>query len=195
LASEPQTIEYYGDSTIRGYESGTGAQVATPAPLAFAQALPSSPSHTVINKGVDNQTACELLNADWAGIMSASSATVVILNHGINDSRPNIGEDIPAYQSCLVQIARTAKNAGKYVIFETPNPVNIDRIGDYVVAMKEVAAQEKVSVIDQYQYLTTYLNGASLYTICPDGLHPTQDIYILKGRNAAQVFVGLPLEP
>ena len=33
-------IEYYGDSTVWGYDPHTGGQVAKPAPAAFAEALP-----------------------------------------------------------------------------------------------------------------------------------------------------------
>jgi lysophospholipase L1-like esterase len=194
LASQPQVVAYYGDSTVRGYESGTGAQVATPAPTAFAQALPASPTQTVRNLGADGQTACQLLNADWAGQMATSDATVVILNHGINDSREDVGEDIETYKSCLTQIARVAGAAGKRVIFETPNPVDNSRIGDYVTAMKQVAGQERLSLIDQYAELTRYLNGRDLREfLCPDGTHPSQEIYIRKGQYAAQVYLSLPL--
>lgn len=197
LSSVPQVIEIYGDSTIWGWETNTTGEipVAIPAPTAFAQALPTSPLQTVRNKGVSGQTACQLLNADWAGAMATSNATVVIVNHGINDSRADSGEDITNYKSCLTQIARTATLAGKRVIFETPNPVDNVTIGGYVIAMREVAAQERLDVIDQYDELMRYMsvNKVDLVSVCPDGLHPTQDIYIRKGQYAARVYVTLPL--
>src|SRR3569832_2511559 len=65
LASSPQVIGYYGDSTIWGLKSGTtDIQVATPAPVAFAQALAGTAQHTVTNKGVNGSTACDLLNGN-----------------------------------------------------------------------------------------------------------------------------------
>lgn len=195
LSSVPQVIEMYGDSTIRGLQcfDCNGATVATPAPLAFEQAVPASPKQTVRNLGVDNQTACDLANNNWAGTMATSDATVVIVNHGINDSRSDVGESIADYKTCLTGIARTAKSAGKRIIFETPNPVANDTIDDYVAAMKEVANQEGLSVIDQYAKLMQDLAGGDVRTLMPDGTHPSQEIYIRKGQYAASVYVTLPL--
>jgi hypothetical protein len=57
--------------------------------------------------------------------------------------------------------------------------------------MKAVALQAQVPVIDQYQYLTNYLQGSSPTTICPDGLHPNDAVYIMKGKFAAKAFLQL----
>jgi hypothetical protein len=91
-------------------------------------------------------------------------------------------------------LAQTARQYGKQMIFETPDPTRDSSptgLDTVVAVMKEVAAQEGVSVIDQYAYLTDYLNGASPYTICPDGLHPTEEVYIMKGQYAAGIFPTL----
>ena len=48
-------------------------------------------------------------------------------------------------------------------------------------------------VIDQYQYLKDYLAGANPLSICPDGLHPTDAVYVMKGQYAARVFPTLGL--
>lgn len=196
--STTQLVEYYGDSTIWGYASGIGGQVATPAPLAFAHSLPTSPiKYDVHNEGVSGTTACQLLNGTdgvhpaWDTQMTNSSATYVIVNHAINDEWKY---DVATYQSCLHSLARTAKAHGKTIIFETPNPTRDSGstgLDVYVNAMKTVAGQEQAPVIDQYAYLTAYLNGQSPYTICPDGLHPTDAVYIMKGQYAAQVFANL----
>lgn len=190
LSSVAQIIEYYGDSTIRGYESNTGAQVATPAPEAFAAALPSTPRQQVFNLGVDGQTACQLFNdTDWAGRMAASTATVIILNHGINDAATRT--NLSGYRTCLTGLARTAKNEGKRVIFETPNPIDSDGLENYVDAMKAVAVQESLPVIDQYENLMQ--SGRPVRDMCPDGTHPSDAVYIEKGQYAASVYVGIPL--
>lgn len=193
ISSSVPIIEYYGDSTVWGYATGAGTQVAVPAPAAFADALASK--YQVINQGVNGTTACQLLNgtdgvhASWTATMSGSKASFVIINHAINDQWK---VDVPTYKSCLSQLARTAKKAGKKVIFETPNPIGEnDGLGRYVEAMKEVAAQERIPVIDQFRYLTNYLQGQSPYVICPDGLHPTDTVYVMKGRYAASVFTRL----
>jgi lysophospholipase L1-like esterase len=194
-----QVIEYYGDSTIWGYGSGTGVRVATPAPAAFAAALPVSLKATVINEGVNGSTACQLLNGTdgkhpaWDTQMASSKATVIILNHAINDEWI---EGLATYRSCLSTLSQKAKQHGKKVVFETPNPTRdsgANGLDVYVNAMKAVAMQEGAPVIDQYKYLSAYLNGQSAYTICPDGLHPTDAVYIMKGKYAASVYPSLGL--
>jgi hypothetical protein len=60
-----------------------------------------------------------------------------------------------------------------------------------VNAMKEVAAQEQVLVIDQYKYLTNSLHGQSTCTICPDGLHPTDAVYSMKGSTQGVFSLNL----
>lgn len=202
LANSPQIIGYYGDSTIWGLKSGTtNTQVATPAPDAFAQALAGTARHTVNNKGVIGSTACDLLNGNtglginnnWAAEMAGSNATVVIINHAINDSNPGMGESVDQYTACLNGLADTAKARGKKVIFETPNPVDRSGLDVYVSAMKNVAAGKNIPVIDEYTYLSKQLSDT--YTIRdmdPDGTHPNDNVYIQKGQFAAGVFKQLP---
>jgi lysophospholipase L1-like esterase len=196
LASVSQVIEYYGDSTIWGWATGSnGVQVNKPAPLAFAEAFPASPHQEVRNEGVSGTTACTLLtgdgkHAEWNGQMANSTATAVIINHAINDAKPGTGESVSAYKACLLSLVQIAKAKGKRVILETPNPVSgFTGLENYVAAMKDVAAQEQVSLIDQFKYLTDYLNGRDTAEITPDGLHPTNDVYIMKGKFAESVFM------
>jgi hypothetical protein len=190
LSSVTQIVEYYGDSTIRGYKSGTGAQVQISAPQAFANALPSSPRQQVFNLGVDGQTACQLYNGtDWAERMAASTATVVIFNHGINDAVTGVG--LSNYRSCLTGLARVAREEGKRVIFETPNPIDSSGLEDYVAAMKAVADNEAIPVIDQYENLMA--SGRPIRDIVPDGTHPADEVYIEKGQYAASVYSRIPL--
>lgn len=149
------------------------------------------------NEGVSGSTACQLLNGTdgrhppWASQMASSKAAFVILNHGINDQW---AYDIPTYKSCLQALARTAKDNGKRVIFETPNPTRdsgADGLDRYVNAMKDVARQEQLPVIDQYAYLSNYLQGRNPVEICPDGLHPSDAVYVMKGKYAADAFIKI----
>ncbi|WP_420473381.1 SGNH/GDSL hydrolase family protein [Noviherbaspirillum sp. ST9] len=189
----PEVIEYYGDSTVWGYRTNTGGQVSVPAPAAFAAALPNPSAYVVRNEGVSGTTACELLNGTdgrhprWSEQMAASKARYVFVNHGINDQWKM---DLNTYKGCLRSLAQTAKQYGKQMIFETPNPTR-DDVSVMANAMKEVAAQENLPVVDQYTYLRQYLNGQSVFSIVPDGLHPTDAVYILKGKYAAGVFASL----
>ena len=83
------------------------------------------------------------------------------------------------------------------MVFETPNPTRDsgpDSLDIYVNAMRKVAAEEGLPVVDQYRYLTEWLNGQSPYALCPDGLHPSERGYALKGCFAAKVFTRYFLE-
>lgn len=191
-----QVIEYYGDSTVWGYKSGTGGQVDKPAPSVFAEQLRPQSLYQVRNEGVNGTTACDLLNgtdgrhAEWSQQMQKSPAKYVIVNFAINDQWKH---DLAAYSSCLQNLARIARQSGKRMIFETPNPTRDsgkDGLDVYVDAMRSVAAREGVPVIDQYRYLTEQLNGQPPTAFSPDGLHPSESVYAMKGRYAAKVFMG-----
>jgi len=191
-------IEYYGDSTVWGYASGSDAQrVARPAPQVFAETLRARVPVEVRNHGVNGSTACALLEGrdgkhpPWNEQMRDSAASFVILNYAINDQWQ---VDLATYRDCLRRLAQGARSNGKQVVFETPNPTRDSGAGGldvYVEAMREVARQEDVPVIDTYAYLMRYLNGRNPVTPAPDGLHPSADVYVLKGRFAAQAFIRL----
>jgi lysophospholipase L1-like esterase len=196
LASSPQTINYYGDSTVFGWRTSATDQVDTTAPEAFASALPNSSIHVVNNLGLSGQTACELLAGtnlenDWATEMDTSPATVVILNHGINDAVSQNRVSLDQYRTCLTSLATIARTEGKRVIFETPNPIaDQDSLAPFVQAMRDVAATQNLPVIDQYATLNQKYGGdAGLIT--RDGLHPRDEIYIEKGQFAAAEFAKL----
>jgi lysophospholipase L1-like esterase len=203
-------IEYHGDSTIWGFASGSeGLQVARPAPQVFADSLGARMRVKVRNHGVNGATACALLEGangaaaagdgdeaaeqplSWPDRMRASPAHFVILNHAINDQWKY---DVATYGNCLRALARTARAHGKRVVFETPNPTRDSGAGGldvYVEAMREVARNEGVPVIDQYGYLSRLLKGRSPLILVPDGLHPSESVYVLKGTFAAQAFIRL----
>lgn len=192
-----QLIEYYGDSTVWGYKSGVGGQVVKPAPTVFAEQLRPQSFYQVRNEGVNGTTACDLLKGtdgkhpEWAQQMRQSSARYVIVNFGINDQWKH---DLSTYAFCLQQLTRIAREHGKQMIFETPNPTRDsgkDGLDLYVSAMRNVAAREGVPLIDQYRYLTDQLRGHPPTLFSPDGLHPSETVYTMKGRYAAKVFMGV----
>ncbi|MEN3293044.1 MAG: hypothetical protein V7642_2297 [Burkholderiales bacterium] len=192
-------IEYYGDSTIWGWKTNSadtsqGERVATPAPAAFAAALPTVPKYDVVNEGQSGSTACGLLRGEdgkhpaWDEQLDQYKGKWVIINHGINDQK---AYNLDTYTDCLRQLVVKAKAKGRQVILETPNPIVPANLDNHVQAMKTVAAQEGAKVIDQYKMLTDYLAGRSVSEICPDGLHPTQEVYIMKGQFSAKEFARL----
>jgi lysophospholipase L1-like esterase len=192
-------IEYYGDSTIWGWKTNSadtsqGDPVATPAPAAFAAALPTTPKYDVVNEGQSGSTACGLLRGEdgkhpaWDEQLDKNKGKWVIINHGINDQKTY---SLDTYTDCLRQLVKKAKAKGREVILETPNPIVPANLDSHVQAMKNVASQEGAKVIDQYKMLTDYLGGRAISEICPDGLHPTQEVYIMKGQFAAKEFTRL----
>jgi lysophospholipase L1-like esterase len=204
LASTGYIVDYYGDSTIWGVDGQTGGgRVATPAPLVFDQSLQTAVKHVVNNEGVSSTTCIQLLNGtdgvhpDWTTQMANTKANVVIVNHGINDSfDPN--ESVDQYKACLTSLVTIATQKGKKIVLETPNPAKNSGGGTsgldaYVTGMRQVAAAASVPLIDEYQMLTDFLNGRAVTTICPDGLHPTQDVYTMKGQFAAKTFAAFGL--
>jgi lysophospholipase L1-like esterase len=211
--NNPRIVDYYGDSTIRGCETNTNCSGQAPitAPQAFDSELTTlavTYSHTVNNFGVNGTDACQLLAGEdslgnkngflpWAQQLAASTATHVIINHGINDlihaqngqGGPDADHSIATYQQCLTSLAQAVKNANKIMIFETPNPIK-SSVGDltpYVQAMKNVAASMGAPVIDQFTYLSNKYQG-QIAQIVPDGLHPTDSVYVDKGQFAARAF-------
>lgn len=206
LASQAQRIAYYGDSTIEGCRTetkcGNPSQfVPEPPTITFENYLRSRASalQSVTNEGVSSQSACDL-NDGWSGKMASSNATVIILNHGINDANPESGISQERYSNCLTSLAQTAKNAGKRVIFETPSPVDNSFLEGYVEVMRTVAAQEGLDVIDQYTKWNTELEqlggdrGTFLRDLqSPDGTHPMESFYRQKGEYAAEAYLQLPL--
>lgn len=183
-------IEYHGDSTIRGHNSIDGNRVATPAPERFSAALGGI--YTVRNKGYGLASTVSLLAGSsdqiaWEDYVPASDADVFIINHGINDNYGGTST-VEQYGLNLAEIVSIVRDAGKQIIFETSNPVNSAPQINYVNKMREVAAALGVPLIDQHAYLMSVLNGAPVFDICPDGTHPSQATYLLKGDYAAGVF-------
>lgn len=190
-------IGYYGDSTVKGWDAtiGDGTVVATPAPAAMAAALGSG--YTVFNRGVHGASTSELLagtdghDRTWANEMAASTAQYVIMNLCLNDASTG---SLSVYQANLQTIINVARAAGKTIIFETPNPADaIPALGSFVTAMKTIASNNTVPIIDQYTMLQSYMqqNNLNVYNLCPDGLHPSQAIYTRKGQYAATRFLEI----
>lgn len=199
-SSVNQIIDYYGDSTVWGFSSGTaGTQVAVLPTDTFRSLLPAQARYIVRNQGVSRTTACQLLNGTdgrhpaWTEEMANSDAKFVFINHAINDQRDDIGESVANYRNCLTSLVRGARQRGKIVILETPNPTDQTNAGldEYVNGMRAVAAAEGVPVIDQYQYLLGVLGGRDVRTLMPDGIHPSDETYALKGRFAATEFLKM----
>lgn len=184
-------VEYYGDSIIWGWlPNNDWVRVDSPAPAVFA----ADTGLDVRNMGSPGRLAENALDGDsvypaWTQQMAQSKATHVIIEYHSHDTVANTTARIRR----LIQIAKTN---GKKVIIETIGPGNHDgNLSDDQItqAQRDAAAAENVPVINQTAYLKQYLasSGKGVWDICPDGLHPNQETYIMKGHYAAQQFAAM----
>lgn len=193
------SIGYYGGSSILGYLQGGGQANPTPVQT-FATSLTTPTIYNPItNHGVSGQGTGRLLAGGYGGADSletqlqttSSGETVCILNHLLNDADPfQENNSTATYDANLRTIIGLFRKYGKKIVFETPQPVANFPIADYLTVMKNVAATYGVPIIDVNQYLTDYMaaNSLTIYDICPDGEHPNQSTYDLKGRYSAAQF-------
>lgn len=187
-------IDYFGDSTAHGDIGNTPYQVARPPSVVLDENLPSN--YNVRNEAVGGASVAELLagrdgvHAPWTTTVARSNAKYVLMNYSINDSYEP-GTTTASYKASYAQVIDIARAAGKTVILQTTNPTNnTQKDVAFSTAMKEIAAQKNVPVIDVYTYLSQYMaaNHLGVYQITNDGIHPNQATYILVGEYTAKRF-------
>lgn len=187
-------VDYFGDSTAHGDIGNTPYQVARPPSVVLDQNLPSN--YNVRNEAVGGASVAELLagrdgvHAAWTTTVARSNAKYVLMNYSINDSYEP-GTTTASYKASYAQVIDIARAAGKTVILQTTNPTNnTQKDVAFSTAMKEIAAQKNVPVIDVYTYLSQYMaaNNLGVYQITNDGIHPNQATYILVGEYTAKRF-------
>lgn len=182
-APRPVSIAVYGDST----------QIA-PVPPSWLVSVnrPSDVAQSILgvpvkNEGVGGTDSGQLLHGDgvhppWQQEMNSSTATIVTINHGINDHRDTLAE----YRANLVELVIIAQRAGKRVVLETPNPVVVDDAPNLALradAMRSVAADTGALLCDEYAAVEAagLVNWQNLI----DGVHPNDAMYLLKGQTLA----------
>lgn len=181
-------LDYCGDSTIWGYQTNTGALVATTTPQKVASEIPTI---TVNNKGVNSSDSKHWLEGSgpvtlgWLDRMKQSASTHFIINHGINDA--SVARDEGTYKYYIDQAVQQAKANGKVIILQTPNPTTNLNMSNYATWMKAVATNRSVEVIDVYQWALDYMaaNAMTQGQFTPDGIHPSDAMYIEIGIYAA----------
>lgn len=195
--AQEKVIAFYGDSTIRGYKTHSGAQVRISTPEAFAQGLGPNSPFAVRNEGVDSSRIEHLMagtdgrHAAWATYLPTSGVDIVITNHASKN-----GNTVEQYESDLRDMVRVARSFKRFIILMTPSPIVEGGLESYVTAMRRVAEQEQVPLIDVYRYLAEVMaeSGRTIDHIVPDGYHPADDVYVLIGRYAARRFRDIALE-
>lgn len=201
IADAPTTgsVDYFGDSTIFGYINST--TTANPTPVQrFINSQTTNGTYTATNLGLSGQGTTRLLAGGYGGApsldsrLASSTATVCIFNHMLNDA--DSGQDlvtVAQYGNNVRSIIGKVRAAGKFVIWEAPNPSTYLVLDAYLTELKAICSSFNVPLIDQHGYLTKYAadNGVAVSTLVPDGAHPTQTAYNLKGDFAALRFKNI----
>lgn len=184
-------ILWLGDSTVYGHNSIDGNQVAQPVSAVLQAALDND--YPVDHEGVGSTTTSDLLagTGGFSGTLDAILAAnpyakIVIVTFGINDSYM-ISQ--ATFASNLRSIVAKIRAAGKIPVLETPNPT-IQDLTTAVATIRSIAAETSTLLIDQYDYITAQLGGSAVTTMMPDGYHPSQATYIIKGQYAATKLRG-----
>lgn len=205
----PIVIEAYGDSTTEGWtvEQGVGRRTPNSAIHYLQSNLDAQFGDRikVINLGKGGTEAAQLLGHDsdsrlsWAIRMKQSPARIVLLNYGLNDayyaqvhSAQAPVETPDDYAEILTQLVAIARQAGKIVILEEPNPT-CNRVREgvlpaYVEKLRDVAARNHVALVSQYDYILALPDWRSLLSDC---LHPTEALYRIKGQRVAATLVPI----
>lgn len=193
--SYPQsgTIAYWGDEVIFGLD-GSYNNVATPPTVTFDNDLSN---FTVTNEGVSDNTTTrclagtDTLHTALTTWLAAHARTYFICQLGMWDHYIDSGITTTQYQTNLEDIVDAVRAAGQIIIFETFNETNIEgTVAPYRAVMNSVATAKSVPVIDQFTYLYNYriANGLSVADMFPNGYHPTQAVYTMKGHYGATRF-------
>lgn len=209
-AGNTVVIDCFGDSTYYGLKIG-GGRVDTPAPTMLQTILQSyygNVNITVNNRGISGNQTTNALRT-FENDIKNSIASIVYINYGLNDltganptgaSDPKINAE--QYRQNLRRMVTVARKYNKVVILDSPNvqlanhgggdfQFRMEGTQQFSNTMKQVATELNVPFINQ-QYLThKYLQGALNVPVAfPDGLHPSQEVYLQKGINMALPIVS-----
>lgn len=203
------TIACFGDSTMWG-DTGAGVQVSTPPPSSLQDILRRfyrNTAATVTNNAISGTTSSEMLaGTDGSGStfeakMAASSATVVMCNHGINDAVGLNPVTASQYRLNLTKFVRICRFYGKTPVIVTPIPnwpvntrpiARCEALKHFATIAREVAKQMGVALVDQYIWIERMLatGKQTSLTLMPDGVHPSAAVYAQMGRNLAIPILG-----
>jgi lysophospholipase L1-like esterase len=180
---------YYGTQVINGVTSRTANN-----PPALVQSMFGS-GVAVTNSAAGGATIDMALNGvapRYATTLATRLQTlkpkVVPFNFAINDSLHEAEAD---YLSGLATWIATVRAAGAVPVLEEPNPVcnNIaPNLDQYVNDLRQVAAQQGVTLIAQYDYIKSLPNWQAMLTDC---VHPTDALYQIKAQREYAVLAPI----
>lgn len=189
------TINAEGDSTYYGTQVINGETLRTAAnPPALLQQKFGTAA-TVINNakgGADVTQALFGLAPRYTDTMTtriaSDGAQIVLSNFAINDSIRLAQED---YRNGLVSWINSVRTMGRTPVLEEPNPTcapNITRLDEYVTILRDVAAQQNVTLIAQYDYIKALPNWQGMLSDC---IHPLDALYAVKAQREYDVLAPI----
>ena len=207
-------IDCYGESTTEGLYSEFDSNGN--APLYFYNstqevtraASENVPAYlgqmigkSVNNRGIRSTTTADMIqgfgaepskspgyNLPWYQQMAETSASLIIINTGINDAYYiSIGQmTLGMSASNFEYLVTNARDAGKTVVLQTPNNVTSgyrSHVIDVVDIIRSVATRLNVPLVDGW--------ALTQNTVIPDGVHPTRATYRLIAREVYQTIKPL----
>lgn len=192
---KPIVIDFEGDSTYYGTQviNGVTSRTANNPPALIQTMLGTAV--TVTNSAAGGATIDMALNGTaprytttLAARLKALKPKLVPSNFGINDS---LHESEADYLNDLAVWIATVRAAGATPILEEPNPVcnNIaPNLDQYVNDLRQVAAQQGVTLIAQYDYIKSLPNWQGMLTDC---VHPTDALYEIKAQREYDVLAPI----
>lgn len=184
-------IEFYGNSTLRGYiGDGLGYYPITPV-QAFAAVRTE---YNAINEAVNSTQAHQLVagndgvHGTFATEMSTSPAEFVVLGFGSLDQ---FDVSTSAFMSTYATMFQLARSAGKIPVVMTPFVSQFSGTPTFAQAARDAAAANNVPVLDVFNFTANYIAARSgnLYDYVPDGIHPNQELGIAAGQFMASEWL------
>lgn len=187
------TVVYWGDSMVLGLDANFNTGYIPPV-TTFDDDLAN---FTASNEGVTDNTTTRTLNGtDTAHTaldtwLASHPCTYFICSLGYNDNYIDGGITPDQTRINLEAIIDKIRAAGAIAILETFNETDHEAgVSPHRDAIHTAATNKNVPIIDQYQYLYDYriANNLGVYDMYPNGYHPTQAVYTMKGHYAATRF-------
>jgi len=195
------SFDLRGDSTFWGSES-LNSTVKNPVNPAVVmqrtlELLYGSGKAIVTNNAIPGSALFAML-LTFEAAMEESTADVVLCNHAQNDCNSFI-RTVEQYKADLITFVNIVRKYNKIPILVTPNITLVldgitetmtKRLPAFVDAMRAVAKEKGVDLVDNFYYTTKATRYIRGFDIVPDGVHPSTDTYYMIGKNIAIPFIA-----
>ncbi|MPV48458.1 hypothetical protein GCG21_00225 [Pseudactinotalea sp. HY160] len=172
------TLVFTGDSITHGALWTFGWRSWSEHVDSYLRAEFPGAEHRVVNTAVSGNTARDILE-DWTNRVSRWDPAAVTIMIGMNDVVHLGGASgIPTFREQLTEVATTIRTGGAIPIFATSEPIrggdggNRAAYSQYVAAVRQVAAEQRVFVVDMYTDWLRRNDGTVPAGWWGDSIHP-----------------------